>query len=105
MEQTKIINPSLLTVNIFQTHIALHKAHIRYEEKACRTFQALAITSPHHCHQGALAGETVYSHVQCIMRWCLQKAIAMRPNAIFFSLHCGAKLPNYGLVLACFSLS
>ena len=29
----------------------------------------------------------------------------MRPDAIFFLLHCGAKPQNYGLVLACFSLS
>ena len=29
------------------------------------------------------------------MRGCLQKATAMRPNAIFFLLHCGAKPSNY----------
>ena len=29
----------------------------------------------------------------------------MRPNAIFFLLQCGAKPQNYGLVLACSSLS
>ena len=29
----------------------------------------------------------------------------MLTNAVFFLLHCGAKAPNYGLVLACFSLS
>ena len=29
----------------------------------------------------------------------------MRPNAISFLLHYGAKLENYGLVLTCFSLS
>ena len=38
------------------------------------------------------------------MRGCLPKATALRPNTIFFSLHCGAKSQNYVLVVACFSL-
>ena len=43
--------------------------------------------------------------LQCAIRGYPQKATAMRLNAIFFLLHCGAKSQNYGLVLACFSLS
>ena len=57
--------------------------------------------------QGALAGEAKRSHIralQCAMRACLQKATTMRPNAIFFLLHCGPKPQNYGLVLASFPL-
>ena len=38
-------------------------------------------------------------------RRCLKKATPLCPNAIFFLLHCGAKPPNYCLVLTCFSLS
>ena len=58
--------------------------------------------------QGGVSGEdasTDFGALQCAMRGCLQKAIAVRPNTILFLLHCGAKPSNYGLVLACFSLS
>ena len=53
--------------------------------------------------QRAFAGETKQPYIralQCAMRSRLAKATAMHPNAIFFLLHCGAKLQNYGLVLA-----
>ena len=56
---------------------------------------------------GALAEDTERPYIralQCAMCLCLQKATAMRSNAIFFLLHCGAKHQNYDLVLACFSL-
>ena len=43
--------------------------------------------------------------LQCAMWGCLQKATAMLPNDLFFLLHCGARPQNYGLVLACCSLS
>ena len=58
--------------------------------------------------QGDLAGETKRPYIcalQCPMRRCLRKATAMRPNAIFFLLHFGAKPQNYGFGLAHFSLS
>ena len=42
--------------------------------------------------------------LQCAMCGCLKKATAMRPSAILFLLHCGAKPQNYGIVLGCFSL-
>ena len=41
-----------------------------------------------------IAGEMkrLYIRAQhCAMRGCLQKSNAMRPSAIFFLLHCGAK--------------
>ena len=59
-------------------------------------------------HQGVLAWETKRPYIralQCAMRRCLQKATALRPNAIFFLLHYGTKHKNYGLVFACLSLS
>ena len=43
--------------------------------------------------------------LQCAMCRCLQKATAMRADAIFFLLHCGAKLENCDLIVVCFSLS
>ena len=58
--------------------------------------------------QGALVREKKRSYIcalQGATRGYLKKATAMRPNAIFFSQHCGAKPQNYGIVLACFSLS
>ena len=58
--------------------------------------------------QGALTGEMKRPYIcalQYAMHGCLQKATAVRPNTIFFLLHCGAKPQNYGLVLTCFSLS
>ena len=58
--------------------------------------------------QGAQVGERKWPYIrapQCAMRGCVQKATTMRPSAIFFLLHCVAKLQNYGLVLDCFSLS
>ena len=68
-----------------------------------------------HCYhsrrcsvQGALAVETKRPYIrtlQCAMCGCLQKATAMRPNAIFFLLHCCNKPQNYGLALVCFALS
>ena len=62
----------------------------------------------HGFQQGDLAGDTKQPYIralQCTMRGCLQKATAIHPDAIFFMLHCGAKLLNYGLILTCFSLS
>ena len=59
-------------------------------------------------YQGALAWETKRLYIralQCAIRGCLEIATAVRPNTIFFFLHCGTKPLNYGLVLACFSLS
>ena len=53
-------------------------------------------------NQGALAGETKRPYIRtlrCAMRGCLQKATAMRPNAIFFLLRCGPESRNYGLSL------
>ena len=58
--------------------------------------------------QGTLAKETKWPYIrvlQCAMRGCLVRAAAMRPDAIFFLLHCGARLPNFGLVLVGFSPS
>ena len=60
------------------------------------------------CIWELLAGETKRPYIpalQCVMHGCLKKASAMRPNAIFDLLHYGAKPQNYGLILACFSLS
>ena len=57
---------------------------------------------------GALARETKQPYIRamhCAFRICLQKTTYVRPNAIFFLLHCGATPQNYGLILACFSLS
>ena len=58
--------------------------------------------------QGSLAGETKLPYIrtlQCAMHGCLKKATVTRSDAIFFLLHCGAKPPNYGLILASFSLA
>ena len=53
---------------------------------------------------GNFSGETKRPYIralQCAMRGCLKKATDMGPKAIFFLLHCGAKLQDYGLFLAC----
>ena len=58
--------------------------------------------------QETLEGEMKGPYIrklQCAVRAFLQKAVAVRSYAIFFPLYCGTKPQNYGLVLACFSLS
>ena len=52
--------------------------------------------------QGASAWGTKRPYIRALHA---KKATAMRPDAIFFLLQCGANPPNYGLTLSCFSLS
>ena len=61
----------------------------------------------YHSDEGALAGtrnSRIFAHCN-VLGADVQKATTMRLNAILFLLHCGAKPPDCGLILAFFSLS